>query len=117
MMPAWLHRGVDWAGLAAGPGAWAISTQTNYGIAEVMCRFKLNIVPVLALVLVLAALAGAALSWRAWRVANARDELLGQEDGRPRAFLAFTGAVVGVLFAAVIATQGAAGLILSGCER
>jgi hypothetical protein len=117
MMPAWPHRGVEWAGLAAGPGAWAISTQANYGLAEVVCGFKFNIVSVLSLALMLTALAGAALSWRAWRVANTRGELLGQEDGRPRAFLAFTGAAVGLLFAAVIATQGAAGLILSGCER
>jgi hypothetical protein len=117
MMPAWLNRGVDWAGLAAGPGAWAISTQANYGIADMMCGFKFNAVPVLALALVLTALAGATLSWRAWRAANARDELLGQADGRPRAFVAFTGAAVAVLFAAVIATQGAAGFILSGCER
>jgi hypothetical protein len=53
----------------------------------------------------------------AWRVANAREELVGAEDGRPRAFLAFTGTVVALLFAVVIGAQGAAGFILSGCER
>jgi hypothetical protein len=53
----------------------------------------------------------------AWRVANAREELVGEEDGRPRAFLAFTGTVVALLFAVVIGAQGAAGFILSGCER
>jgi hypothetical protein len=112
-----LHKGVDWAGLAAGPAAWAISTQANYGIATAMCGFRFNIVPVLGLLLVLIALAGAALSWRAWRVAGSDKELLGQEDGRPRAFIALASTIIAILFAAVIATQGAAGLMLSGCER
>ena len=116
-MPPWLNRGIDWAGLVTGPGAWAISTQANYSLADVTCGSKFNIVPVLALAMVLTALAGAALSWRAWWVANAREELVGEEDGRPRAFLAFTGTAVALLFAVVIGAQGAAGFILSGCER
>ena len=112
-----LHKGVDWAGLAAGPAAWAISTQLNYGIADAMCGSRFNVVPVLGSVLVVIALAGAALSWRAWRIAGSDTELLAQEDGRPRAFLALTSTIIALLFATVIATQGAAGLFLSGCER
>jgi hypothetical protein len=57
------------------------------------------------------------LSWRAWRNAAAAKELLAQEDGRPRLFLALSSTIIALLFATVIATQGAAGLILSGCER
>ena len=60
---------------------------------------------------------GAWLSWRAWRVAATEQELVGQEGGRPRAFLALSSTIIALLFATVIATQGAAGLILSGCER
>jgi hypothetical protein len=112
-----LHKGVDWAGLAAGPAAWAISTQVNYGIADAMCGFRFKLVPVLAIGLVVVALAGAALSWRAWRIAGSDTELLGQKDGRPRAFVALASTIIAVLFAAVIATQGAAGLFFSGCER
>jgi hypothetical protein len=116
-MSTLMHRGVDWAGLAAGPAAWAISTQANYSLATAMCGFRFNVVPLLAGVLVLVALAGAVLSWRAWRTAAAAKELLAQEDGRPRLFLAVSSTIIALLFATVIATQGAAGLILSGCER
>ena len=111
------RRGVDWAGLAAGPAAWAVSTQANYSLANAVCGFRCNIVPLLAAVLVLVALSGAVLSWRAWRIAAAEKELLAQEDGRPRVFVAVSSTIIALLFATVIATQGAAGLILSGCER
>jgi hypothetical protein len=116
-MSSLLRKGVDWAGLAAGPAAWAISTQANYAIADAMCGFRFKLVPVLGLLLVLVALGGALLSWRAWRIAGADQEVAGQEGGRPRVFLALSSTIIAVLFAAVIATQGAAGLFLSGCER
>jgi hypothetical protein len=112
-----LRNGVDWAGLAAGPAAWALSTQGNYSLASWVCHWRTNPVPVLGLVLVLIALVGAALSWRAWRSSNAGDEILLEQSGRPRAFLALMSALLAVLFALVIVMQASAGLILGGCER
>jgi hypothetical protein len=112
-----LRNGIDWAGLAAGPGAWALSTQGNYSIVAWACGRPLNPVPPLALLLVLVALMGALLSWRAWHVSGADRALLFEENGKPHAFLALLSALTAVLFAAVIAMQGVAGLILTGCER
>ena len=112
-----LRNGIGWAGLAAGPAAWAISTQANYSIVAWACGRPLNPVPPLALALVIIALIGAVLSWRAWYVSGADRELFFEENGKPHAFLALMSALIAVLFAAVIAMQGAAGLILTGCER
>jgi hypothetical protein len=112
-----LRSGLDWAGLAAGPAAWAASTQGHYAAAAWTCERFAGLLPVSALVLAAVALAGAALSWRAWRVAGAPVAVLSEQDGRPSAFLAATSALTGLLFAAVIVMQGAAGLILAGCER
>jgi hypothetical protein len=107
---------VPWAGLYAGPGAWAVSTQANYAATPWVCAHKVNFIPVLALVLAAVALAGAFLSWRAWGAAGGSQAMAGA-DGRPRAFLAAVGMLMGILFALVILTQGGAALVLDGCER
>lgn len=112
-----LRNGIDWAGLAAGPSAWAISTQGNYSLMSFVCGWKLDPAPPIALLLVIVALVGAALSWRAWRVSGANHEILLEQHGRPRAFLAMVSTLMAILFAAVIVMQGVAGLILTGCER
>jgi hypothetical protein len=110
-------NGIEWAGLALGPGAWALSTQANYSLAGWGCTAHANPITLLALLLVLTALAGAAMSWRAWSVAGPRRGILLQDDGRPASFLALLSMLIALLFAAVILMQGAAGLILTGCER
>src|SRR3954471_21617836 len=79
------RNGIEWAGLAAGPAAWAISTQGNYSLLAWICHWKLSPVPPLALVLATVALGGAALSWRAWRRSAAGHEVF-EGHGRPRAF-------------------------------
>jgi hypothetical protein len=111
------RTGVSWAGLFAGPGAWAVSTQANYAATPWVCAHKVNFIPVLALVLAAVALAGAFLSWRAWGTAGGSRASGEASDGRPVVFLAAIGILMGVLFALVILTQGAAALILDGCER
>jgi hypothetical protein len=108
-------RGVPWAGLALGPCAWMLNTQANYSAVPWICATRINFIPALAVVLVLVALAGAFLSWRSYKA-----EPEPAPDGRggvPRHLLAFLGILLGLLFALVIATQGAAALVLTGCER
>lgn len=114
-MAALWQRGIPWAGLALGPGAWILNTQANYSAVPWICAHRVNFVPGLALALVIVALGGALLSWRSYRV-----EPEPPTDGRggvPRHLLAFIGILLGILFALVIATQGAAALVLTGCER
>jgi len=109
-----LQAGVPWAGLAAGPAAWAVSTQLNYALASWACaRGAALVVAGLALLFVLAALGGGLLSWRAWRATPAAPR---EEGGRPHHFLAAIGILTAVLFALVILMQGVAGLVFSGCE-
>jgi hypothetical protein len=108
----------SWAGLAAGPGAWAVGTQLNYALAPWICAHKISLVPILALVLAAVALAGAFVSWRAWNGAAVEEsEVHAAVLEAPRPFLAGVSVLLGVLFALVILTQGAAGLVLNGCER
>jgi hypothetical protein len=97
-----------WAGLAAGPASWAVSTQANYAVAPATCGRHLAATAILSAILALIAFVAAALSYAAWR----------ETQGAPTArFIAGLGMWSGLMFGAVIAMQGVAGLILSGCER
>ena len=108
----------SWAGLAAGPGAWAVATQLQYALTPWICAHEVNLVPVVALALAAVALAGAFVSWRVWNGAAVEASEMGAGVMEaPRPFLAGLSVLIGVLFAVVILTQGAAGLVLNGCER
>ncbi|MCP8940874.1 hypothetical protein NK718_20295 [Alsobacter sp. SYSU M60028] len=111
------ERGWPSAGLFVGPVAWLAHTQASYAVTPWMCAHKWPAVPALAAVAVLAALAGAWLSWRAMPAAGDDDPPGSARAGRPTRFAAMAGALVSVLFALVILTQGAAGLMMTGCER
>lgn len=112
-MTASMRSGVSWAGLFAGPAAWAVSTQLNYILAPWGCEHHLQLVPVVALLLALIALFSGVLSWRARRGGGA------DEDGEPRTetFLGTMGAFSAALFTLVIVMQGSAAFVLTGCER
>jgi hypothetical protein len=114
-MTALWARGIPWAGLALGPGAWIVSTQANYAAVPWICATRINFIPVFALTLILVALAGALLSWRSYRIEP--EPPTDGAGGVPRHLLAFMSVLLGLLFALVIATQGAAALVLTGCER
>jgi hypothetical protein len=105
------------AGLIAGPGAWIVSTQLNYALAPHACGSRALLVALAALALVLPALAGATISWRAWRPHEPMHEAVTSGNGDARLFVAGIGVLAGVLFALVVAMQGMAALILDGCIR
>ena len=109
-------RGVSWAGLFAGPGAWAVSTQADYSLVGAQCIFGIYPVPWVSLVLALIALGGAALSFLAFRTVRAEP---GATSRKPRTevFLSLTGIGIGVLFALGILLQAYAGAVFTGCER
>jgi hypothetical protein len=114
-MNALWSRGISWAGLAAGPTAWAVNLQANYAAVPWICAHRVNFIPVVALVLACVAAGGALLSWRHWRVAPAGDQ--DGVGGTPSHLVAGLSGLLGLLFALVILTQGAAALVLTGCER
>jgi hypothetical protein len=103
---------MPWAGLALGPGSWAISTQANYAFAPWACSLHVNAVPYIALLLVLISFAGAAVSAMRWFQSEPYES-----DGHPHQLLAGIGMCAGLLFGLVILMQGAAGLIVGPCLR
>jgi hypothetical protein len=112
-----LVRRSGWAGLAAGPLAWGISTQLNYALAPYTCTQYRVAVALVALALTLISFAGAYLSWLSFRDGDLRAGLQDTAGGSPRRMLALFGLFSGVLFGLTIAVQSAAGLILDGCLR
>jgi hypothetical protein len=108
-------RSFAWAGLATGPAAWAVSTQINYAIVPWACArgVALLAVPGVAALLVLVAVAGGVLSWRAWRSTPAPDRAVG---GHPHHFLGAVSAGLAALFALLIALHALGALFFTGCE-
>jgi hypothetical protein len=102
------------AGLFLGPAAWIVNTQLGYALVASACDTSLPLVPIVALALAAAALAGASLSFRAWRHSIPEPEAQG---GSPDRLLGGTGTLAGLLFALVILLQGSAGLLLDACTR
>jgi len=103
-----------WSGFALGPLAWAVSTQANYSWATLRCNEGIRFTSLIALVLALCAVGGAALSWRALRQVDASPA---EAPRKPRTerFVASLGIGFGLLFALGILFQLAATFIFSGC--
>jgi hypothetical protein len=116
-MAARMRNGVPSAGLYAGPLAWMANTQANYSLVPWVCASKVQLVPVVALVLALVSLVGAYLSWRAWRTSPATPGVDDSASARPHRLIAGVGVLMSVLFCLVILLQGAAGFVFQGCER
>lgn len=108
--------GISWAGLVAGPGAWAISTQLNYAIAAPQCLWGAYPVPWMAIALALLALAGAGLSFQSYRQVEARPAK-GHRKPRTEVFLSLLSIGLAVLFGVIIFLQAYAGFVFTGCER
>lgn len=109
------RRGLPSAGLISGPLAWGISTQLNYALAPFVCELGVPLIELIATGLVLLSLAGALLSWLAWRRLRGADlNLPGSND--PHLMVAVIGVAAGVLFGLVVTMQGSAALFLDGCR-
>jgi hypothetical protein len=109
-----LIHGVSWAGLLAGPLAWALNFQIGYLLVPDVCAEHVFGIIFVSLSGILIALAGACLSWRAWTRLKATD---GPNLAEPYRFLAGLGASAGALFAFAILLQAIANLMFQGCER
>jgi hypothetical protein len=115
---AWLERIPPSLGLYVGPACWLVSTQLNYSLAASICGWGgSTTIGVIALVLALLSLCGAAFAWRGWRAAPAGRSVEASDSHYPAKFLAGMGVITGLLFAAVIALQGSAAFFLEACAR
>jgi hypothetical protein len=114
--PMALTHGKSWAGLALGPGCWALDTQLNYSLVQWSCSAGWNPLPAIAAVLALVSFAGALSSWFAWRRHDGPTPVP-EQDGHSRQFLSGIGVGAGVLFGLVIAMQCIAALIVDPCLR
>ena len=98
-----------WAGLIAGPAAWAVSTQLNFALASWQCVNRIYPVPWIALLLALVSLAGGLISLQYRSRADHGETSL--------RFAALIALLASLLFMLIILLQGFAGLIFTGCER
>jgi hypothetical protein len=111
------HRSsLYWAGVALGPAAWAVNTQTIYAITPHACPGANPAAIILAVVLAIIAVSGTFISVRAIRL-SAAAEWTDAQGGRAQNFMAWLGVGSGVLFALVILNQFAAALMVSPCLR
>jgi hypothetical protein len=108
-------RGIAWAGLALGASAWTVNQLGGYAAVPWICAHRIYFTPFMALALAATALVGSLLSWRTWRAAPSGEH--NGEGGTPAHLLAGMSALIGILFAILILTQGAAVFFLDGCER
>ncbi|WP_406858406.1 hypothetical protein ABEG18_12590 [Alsobacter sp. KACC 23698] len=111
------HPRFGWMGLALGPGAWAVNTQANLILTPFACAAGRPWPVYVSLALALVSLAGAVASAVVWSRAGGLARYRERGDGKPGLLLAGIGVGSGLLFALVILTQGAAGLVFIGCER
>jgi hypothetical protein len=115
-MPTWLDKGLPSAGVYAGPVAFLVAIQANYALVPWACAHHVRLVPLVALGLAAASLAGGILSWRAYRQAGGPNANPA-EGGQPNRLTALIGIGMAAFFAIIIVFQGAAGIVLDGCER
>jgi hypothetical protein len=95
------------AGLTVGGLAWAANTQLGEILPYAECRTGIALLALTSLAVGLLATGAALQSWRIRKPG----------DGTVDVFLSRLGVLAGLLFAFAIALQGAASLVLTGCER
>jgi len=109
-----LQRNVmRFAGMAAGPLAWACSTQLGQILPYVDCGRRLSLLVLSAFSLAEISLVGAYLSW----CCRTAPQSLGTTGAETRLFSQHLSALMGVLFGFALLLQGAATIVLNPCER
>jgi hypothetical protein len=109
-----IRSGVCWAGLAAGPLAWAGSLQFDYSAAHWQCLSGQPLSLLISLAGILFGMVGSLLSWRA--LSDERHGMAPPLTLRTRRFVARTSLGIGAIFIRAMMLQVAAGLIFTGCE-
>lgn len=95
--------------MVVGPALVAVNTQAGLILPYAECGGP---VPASALMSLLLAALALGSGWVSWRARQA-----GPEAERTARFVAGLGALMALMFGFALLMQGAAGMILSGCER
>lgn len=104
---------VLWAGLLAGPVAWAVHLQGVFALsAWATERDRPGALHAVGAACVLATLGGGLLAWRAWRTVGGWPSGTEAADTARVRYLAVLGVMTAALFALVIAAQWAAVVVL-----
>ena len=113
----WLSPSVLWAGILAGPLAWAVDLTTSYAMVKPACRSGLDAVlhgiPIGCLAIVLG---GGVLSWLAFQQTRADEP---SDGGHPRnraRFMAILGLASCALFALQIVAGAIPGWVIDACQ-
>jgi hypothetical protein len=112
-----VRTGISWAGLALGASAVAFNTEVGYSLVSANCAEARAIVLATAMVSLGVVLIGGLLSAPAWLVRSAPDIDEPPERAAPRGMIAGIGVLAALLFSLIIVLQGAAALIIQGCQR
>jgi hypothetical protein len=99
------------AGLSAAPAIWVINTQLGQILPYIDCQQQARYSAIASFAGALAAYASGAISWR-----TARQPAVSEVPPMLN-FMGSMGALSGLIFAFALSLQGAASLVLSGCER
>ena len=97
-------------GLCVAPAAWAVNTQLGQILPYLDCQSGYSAIASFAGVF--AACAAGAVSWRA-----ANRAAVSESPAPAVSFLGSTGALSALIFSFALFMQGAASLVVSGCER
>ena len=111
------RRGIYWAGLALGASAVAFNTEVGYSLVSVNCAHARGLVLSTAIISLSVVVIGGLLSAPAWFTQNAPGINEAPECAAPRGLIARVGVLAALLFSLIIVLQGAAALIIQGCER
>ena len=112
-----VRNGISWAGLALGAAAVAFNTQVGYSLVSANCGEATRIVLLTAMISLSVVVIGGLLSAPAWFARSAPGIDEAPERAAPRGMIAGVGVLAALLFSLVIVLQGAAALIIQGCQR
>jgi Mn2+/Fe2+ NRAMP family transporter len=106
------RNAMRYAGLAAGPLAWAFNTQLGQSFSYLECSTRLPLLAAISWLLAILSFAAAYFSWYGNTEPVRRRSSTGTDK-----FVKALSSLNGVLFAFALLLQGISSMVLTGCER
>ncbi|HYG65186.1 MAG TPA: hypothetical protein VEL74_21575 [Thermoanaerobaculia bacterium] len=106
-----------WAGVMAGPLAWALHQQVSYMLVPTACaKGTEGMLHLVTLAALLMAAAGALISWRSWKRLPEGSTEMGDAQDTRRRFMALWGLVLSLAFSLVIVAGEIPNWFLGACD-